>query len=59
MLVSDDYDAIIIELIEDFRDIILKCESCVKQFKNLGTLTNHHIISHRITKQYDKLFNEA
>ena len=57
ILVSDDYDAIIIELIEYFRDVRFKCGYCIRQFKSLDTLANHHKIFHRINKQDDILFN--
>ena len=59
ILVSDDYDDILIELIDYFRDVRFKCGYCIKQFRNLATLTTHHRVFHRITKQDDILFNEA
>ena len=49
IMVSNNYDLILMQLIEYFRDIRIHCEHCVKKFKNESTLATHKRIFHRIT----------
>ena len=52
ILISDNYDLILIELIEYFREIRIKCEYCVKKFKNTVSLATHQRYFHRMTTWY-------
>ena len=47
-LISDNYDMILIELINYFRDIRIHCRYCVKKFKSYETLASHNKYFHRI-----------
>lgn len=47
-MISNDYDDIIEQLIEYFKDIRIKCQFCTCKFKSQTTLENHHKYFHRI-----------
>ena len=47
-LISNDYDEILIQLIDYFRDVRIKCQHCNNKFKSSNTLKNHHKYFHRI-----------
>jgi len=47
-LISNDYDECIIQLIEYFTEVRVKCEFCTGKFKSRKTLENHKKYSHRI-----------
>ena len=47
-LISNDYDEILIQLIEYFDDVRIKCHHCSMKFKNKKTLGNHHKYFHKI-----------
>ena len=53
ILVSDNYDMILINLINYFRDTRICCQYCIKKFKNHETLATHHRYFHRITTPSD------
>ena len=46
-LVSNDYDQIIEQIIEYFRDVRLLCSHCLRQFISSQSLSNHHHIAKR------------
>lgn len=48
VIVSNNYDDIIIELVEYFRNVMIKCTYCSGKFKNEQTLKNHCKHFHRI-----------
>ena len=48
-MVSDNYDMILIQLVNYFRDIRIHCQFCNKKFKNKETLATHQRYFHRIT----------
>jgi len=50
-LLSDDYDRILLDLFEYFREIRIRCPHCCKKFKNNDTLNKHTENFHRIHKQ--------
>ena len=52
-MVSDNYDDILINLINYFRDIRIICGFCNKKFKNKETLATHQRYFHRITNTDD------
>jgi prophage antirepressor-like protein len=47
-LLSNNYDEIIIQIIDYFRDVRIKCEHCDSRFKSNKTLSNHKKYFHRI-----------
>jgi len=47
-LLSNDYDEILIQLIDYFRDVRIKCQHCSMKFKSKTTIKNHHKYFHRI-----------
>ena len=47
-LISNDYDEILIQLIEYFTGVRIKCQHCNSKFKSKRTLANHHNYFHRI-----------
>ena len=47
-LLSNDYDEILIQLIDYFRDVRIKCEFCDRKFKANKSLQNHQKFFHRI-----------
>jgi prophage antirepressor-like protein len=47
-LMSSDYDQILIQLIEYFKDVRIKCQQCSMMFKSKTTIKNHHKYFHRI-----------
>ena len=47
-LISNDYDEILIQLIEYFTGVRIKCHHCNSKFKSKRTLANHHNYFHRI-----------
>jgi len=49
VLVSNDYDFIIEQLIEYFRDVRIKCTRCSNKFKSTTTLIKHNKYFHRIS----------
>ena len=50
-LVSNDYDYIIEQLIEYFRDIRIKCSYCVRKFISSLSIKNHIKSFHKITER--------
>jgi len=48
-MVSDNYDEILINLIDYFRDVRIHCDRCKKNYKNKATLAKHHQYFHRTT----------
>ena len=48
ILLTNDYDECIIQLIDYFQDIRIKCEYCSMKFKFRKTLKSHHKYFHRI-----------
>ena len=46
VLISSDYDIIIIQLIKYFEDIRIQCKHCKKRFKNEKKLMIHCNINH-------------
>ena len=48
-LVSDNYDKILIELIDYFNNTRIHCQYCNKKFKNNTTLQTHYRVIHRIS----------
>ena len=48
-LVSNDYDHIIEQLIEYFRDVRIKCSHCPRQFISSQSLKNHIESFHKVT----------
>ena len=52
-MVSDNYDMILIQLVNYFRDIRIHCQFCNKKFKNKETLATHQRYFHRITNTDD------
>ena len=47
-LISNNYDEILIQLIDYFQGVRIKCEYCSMKFKSKKTLANHHKYFHRI-----------
>jgi len=47
-LMSNDYDQILIQLIDYFKDVRIKCQHCSMKFKTKTTIRNHHKYFHRI-----------
>jgi len=47
-LVSNDYDEILIQLIDYFKDVRIKCSFCSGKFKSNITLENHKKHFHKI-----------
>ena len=47
-LISNDYDIILIQLIDYFKDVRIKCTYCNHKFKSFRTLKNHQKYFHRI-----------
>jgi hypothetical protein len=47
-LLSNDYDQILIQLIDYFRDVRIKCQYCSMKFKSTKTIKNHQKYFHRI-----------
>ena len=48
-LVSNDYDQIIEQIIEYFRDVRIKCSYCLRRFISSQSLRNHIEFVHKIT----------
>ena len=48
-LVSNDYDQIIEQIIEYFRDVRIKCSYCLRRFISSQSLRNHIKFVHKIT----------
>ena len=48
-LVSNDYDHIIEQLIEYFRDVRIKCSYCPRRFISSQSLKNHIKSFHKVT----------
>ena len=48
VIINNDYDEIIVELIEYFRNIRLQCKLCSRCFKTSQTLTNHLTLFHKV-----------
>ena len=48
-LVSNDYDQIIEQIIEYFRDVGIKCSYCLRRFISSQSLRNHIKFVHKIT----------
>ena len=57
IVISDDYDLILIEPVSYFRDIRIHCPHCVKQFKNSGSLATHLKYFHKFTKSDNIEYN--
>jgi len=47
-LLSNDYDQILIQLIDYFKDVRIKCIYCNNKFKSNKTLNSHHKYFHHI-----------
>jgi len=47
-LLSNDYDQILIQLIDYFKDVRIKCQYCSMKFKSTKTIKNHQKYFHRI-----------
>lgn len=47
-LLSNDYDEIVEEIIEYFREVRINCEYCKNKFKNEKSLNNHYNFFHKI-----------
>jgi prophage antirepressor-like protein len=47
-LVSNDYDEVVMELIEYFKDVRISCPCCKRGFKSNRTLENHKKVIHKI-----------
>ena len=56
-LVSNDYDHIIKQLIEYFRDVGIKCSYCSRKFISSLSIKNHLISFHKVTLK--SAFKEA
>ena len=48
VLISNDYDEIIMQIIEYFKDVRIKCQYCSCKFKSKKTIKNHHKYFHKI-----------
>ena len=53
-LVSNDYDHIIEQVIEYFRDVRIKCSYCPRRFISSQSLRNHIKGFHKISSEYDR-----
>ena len=49
-LISNDYNQIIVEIIEYMREVRIKCNHCKTKFKNNQTLTKHLLSFHKINR---------
>ena len=49
VVTSNDYDEIIMQIIEYFKDVRIKCQYCSCKFKSSKTIKNHHKYFHKIT----------
>ena len=47
-LISNDYDEIIMQIIEYFKYVRIKCQYCSCKFKSKKTIKNHHRYFHKI-----------
>ena len=47
-LISNDYDEIIMQIIDYFEDVRIKCQYCSCKFKSKKTIKNHHRYFHKI-----------
>ena len=50
IVISDDYDTILLAIAEYAEGIRIQCQHCVKKYKTLAALANHHKYFHRYTK---------
>ena len=53
-LVSNDYDHIIEQIIEYFRDVRIKCSFCPRRFISSQSLRNHIKGFHKMESEYDR-----
>ena len=47
-LISNDYDAIVEQLLDYFRDVRIKCHHCSTKFKSSQTLMTHQKHFHKM-----------
>ena len=50
IVISDDYDTILLAIAEYAEGIRIQCQHCVKKYKTLAALASHHKYFHRYTK---------
>jgi len=49
ILLSNDYDVIVEQLLEYFKDVRIKCQYCNRLFKSDSSIVKHHKYFHKIT----------